>query len=62
MKSKWDNVNCHYCSSWKHCKHKSVMKGSAYCELQKGIITSHRASNIGRIRQLWITLRERGLR
>ena len=56
MKSKWDKVNCRYCDSYKLCRKNSVSKGSAFCEMQRGIISDQRASVIGRIKSYWYYL------
>ena len=48
----WKRIKCYQC---RHCNEKgkpSVMKGSAFCESNRGIITDERASAWGKIRGL----------
>jgi len=46
----WKRVKCTQCHSFRHCRKKSVSKGSAYCEFRRGIISPSRANMWGRIR------------
>ena len=47
----WKRIKCPQCKSFRHCRKKSVSKGSAYCEFRRNIISPERANVWGRIRQ-----------
>jgi len=46
----YKKIKCTECKKCNHSGMPSVMKGSAYCELQRGTISNIRASAFGRIR------------